>query len=76
MFHSSPSKEGWKVTSGEKIISTHKTHAESESAATAAACGGRAAHNRGARAQAILHKNDGTIREERTYGDDRRKTPG
>ncbi|MBB5577812.1 DUF2188 domain-containing protein [Rhizobium sp. BR 318] len=73
VFHSSPSQEGWKVTSGGKTISTHKTQAEAEGAATAA---GRAAHNKGALAQAVLHRSDGTIREERTYGDDPRKTPG
>ncbi|MGY5810222.1 DUF2188 domain-containing protein [Rhizobium sp. LEGMi198b] len=73
VFHSSPSKEGLKVTSGGKTVSTHKSQAEAESAATAA---GRAAHNKGALAQAVLHKGDGTIREERTYGDDPWKTPG
>ncbi|ARP67145.1 DUF2188 domain-containing protein [Mesorhizobium japonicum] len=73
VFHSSPSKSGWKVTQGGNTVSDHKTQKASEAAATAA---GRAVHKAGGLAQAVLHKAKGTIREERTYGADPRKTKG
>jgi hypothetical protein len=73
VFHSAPSKDGWKVTQSKETISTHKTQKAAESAAVAA---GRAALASGGKGQAVLHKSDGTIREERTYGADPKKTPG
>lgn len=73
VFHSSPSKDGWKVTQSGKTVSTHETQKASEAAAVAA---GHAVHNKGTNSQAVLHKADGTIREERTYGADPKKTPG
>lgn len=73
VFHSVPSKDGWRVTQSKETVSVHKTQKEAEAAATAA---GRAAEQAGGKGQAVLHKADGTIREERTYGADPTKTPG
>lgn len=73
VFHSVPSKDGWKVTHNNVTVSNHTTQKAAEAAATAA---GRAAEKAGGKGQAVLHKSDGTIREERTYGADPRKTPG
>lgn len=73
VFHSSPTKNGWKVTQSGTTISEHKTQKASEAAAINA---GRAAQNGGGLGQAILHKSDGKIREERTYGADPRKSKG
>lgn len=42
----------------------------------AAVKSGRDAQASGGKGQAVLHKSDGKIREERTYGADPRKTPG
>jgi hypothetical protein len=73
VFHSSRTKEGWVVTHNGATVSRHKSQDEAEEAAIAA---GRAAHESGDNAQAVLHKADGVIREERTYGDDPRRYPG
>lgn len=73
VFHSSPTKTGWKVTQGGKTISTHDTQKASEAAAIAA---GRGAQTEGGKGQAVLHKANGTIREERTYGADPERTKG
>jgi hypothetical protein len=73
VYHSVPAKAGWKVESGGKTVSSHRTQAASEKAAIAA---GHKAEKQGGLGQAVLHKADGTIREERTYGADPRKTPG
>ncbi|MDX0889658.1 DUF2188 domain-containing protein [Sinorhizobium medicae] len=72
-YHSTPTKDGWKVTQGGKTLSNHASQKESEAAAVRA---GRAAQASGGLGQAVLHKSDGTIREERTYGNDPKKTPG
>jgi Uncharacterized protein conserved in bacteria (DUF2188) len=73
VFHSVPTKDGWAVKSGGQTISNHRTQQASEAAAIAA---GHRAENQGELGQAVLHKSDGKIREERTYGADPRKTPG
>jgi hypothetical protein len=73
VFNSSLSKNGWIVTSGGETLSQHEKQEESEAAAIAAA---KEVHQGGGLAQAILHKSDGTIREERTYGKDPERTPG
>jgi len=73
VFHSSPTKDGWKVTQSREILSTHSTQKEAEAAAIKA---GRAAQAAGSTAQAVLHKSDGTIREERTFGNDPRRSKG
>ncbi|MDX8495873.1 DUF2188 domain-containing protein [Mesorhizobium sp. VK22B] len=73
VFHSSPTKDGWKVTEGGKTISTHDTQKASEAAAIKA---GHASQNAGGLGQAVLHKSNGQIREERTYGADPKKSKG
>jgi hypothetical protein len=73
VFHSVPTKAGWKVTQSGKTVSTHQTQKQSEAAAVAA---GHKAQNSGGLGQAVLHKSDGKIREERTYGADPRKSKG
>jgi hypothetical protein len=67
VFHSSPSRDGWKVTQSGKTVSTHETQKQAEAAAIAA---GRKVLAGGGSGQAILHKANGQIREERTYGGD------
>ena len=73
VFHSIRSKQGWGLVSNGRTISRHGSQRESEQAAVNA---GRAAFDRGGLGQAVLHKADGEIREERTYGKDPEKTPG
>jgi hypothetical protein len=73
VFHSSLTKSGWVVTEGGETVSKHANQKESEVAATAA---GRKAYEDGGLGQAVLHKSDGVIREERTYGKDPERHPG
>jgi hypothetical protein len=74
IFHSVLTKEdGWVVKSEGSIVSRHGTQQESEAAAIVH---GNRVHEAGGLAQAVLHKSDGTIREERTYGEDPERTPG
>ncbi|PSJ56295.1 DUF2188 domain-containing protein [Pseudaminobacter soli (ex Li et al. 2025)] len=73
VFHSVPSNTGWRVIEGGRMISTHHTQKQSEAAAIAA---GHEAQDAGGLGQAVLHKSDGTVREERIYGADPRKTKG
>lgn len=75
IFHSAPKKDGagWAVTSAGRPVSNHRKQETAEKAATAA---GRRAEAAGGLGQAVLHKRDGTIREERTYGADPKKTEG
>ena len=73
VFNSSLSKKGWVVTRSGKTVSNHPNQKESEAAAIAAA---REVYDGGGLGQAVLHKKDGTIREERTYGKDPERTPG
>jgi hypothetical protein len=73
VFHSSPSQSGWKVTNNGTTVSNHRTQEASEAKAVAL---GHKAENAGGLGQAVLHRANGTIREERTYGADPRKTPG
>jgi hypothetical protein len=73
VFHSSPSADGWKVTNDGETISNHRTQVAAEKAATAA---GQKAWRDGGLGQAVLHKKDGTIAEERTYGKDPWRTLG
>jgi hypothetical protein len=68
VFNSSLTKKrGWVVSRRGKTISAHETQKESEAAAIAAA---KKVQGDGGLAQAVLHKSDSTIREERTYGKD------
>lgn len=75
VFHSVPKKDGagWSVESGGRTLSNHRTQKAAEKAAVKL---GRQSQDRGGLGQAVLHKSDGKIREERTYGNDPRKTPG
>ena len=73
VFHSSLTKSGWAVTEGGKTVSKHDNQKQAEAAAIAA---GRKAYEDGGLGQAVLHKSDGVIREERTYGKDPEKSPG
>jgi hypothetical protein len=73
VFNSSLSKKGWIVSRSGKTLSNHPSQKESEAAAIAAA---RQVYGGGGLAQVVLHKSDGTIREERTYGKDPERTPG
>ena len=61
------------VTSGGKQLSNHETQKECEAAAIAAA---KQVYREGGLGQAVLHKTNGEIREERTYGKDPERTPG
>ena len=74
IFHSILTKEdGWVVKTESRILSRHGSQEESEAAAIVA---GNRVYEAGGLAQAIMHKSDGTIREERTYGKDPERTPG
>jgi hypothetical protein len=73
VFHSSPTTTGWKVTLNGQTLSNHRTQRASEAAAIKA---GHAAEDKGGLGQAVLHRTDGTIREERTYGKDPSDKPG
>lgn len=72
-FHSIQDKKGWKVTLGGRTISRHTSQKDSETAAIEL---GRTTYANGGLGQSILHKSDGVIREERTYGEDPEDTPG
>jgi hypothetical protein len=73
IYHSLPNGSGWTVKSGGDVVSNHRTQAAAEAAAVKA---GHRAENAGGLGQAVLHKSDGTIREERTYGNDPRNIKG
>ena len=73
IFHSTRTRLGWAVREGGETLSRHRTQKEAESAARAAS---RDAWLSGGLAQAVLHKKDGTIREEHTYGRDPHSSPG
>jgi hypothetical protein len=73
VYHSVPTNTGWKVESNGRTLSTHRTQAASEQAAIKA---GHKAQNTGGLGQAVLHKSNGRVREERTYGSDPRRTKG
>lgn len=73
VYHSVPNSSGWQVKSNGQTVSNHRTQSASETSAVAL---GHKAQNAGGLGQAVLHRSNGTIREERTYGADPRKTPG
>ena len=73
VFHSVPTTKGWKVESNGRTVSNHRTQAASEQAAIKA---GHKAQDSGGLGQAVLHKTNGRIREERTYGNDPEGTKG
>jgi hypothetical protein len=65
VFHSILTRSGWEMKEARKTISRHDSQKEAEFAAIAA---GRNTYVNGGIGQAVLHKTDGTIREQRTYG--------
>jgi hypothetical protein len=73
VFRSMPTKEGWAMKRGTVTISQHDTQKESEAAAIKAA---KAAQRGGGLGQAVLHKKNRAIREERTFGKDPERAPG
>lgn len=73
VFHSSHTKEGWVVTSEGKVVGGFNNQAEAEAEAMRL---GRKAQEEGGLGQAVLHKADGEIKEERTYGKDPERYPG
>lgn len=74
IFHSIlTKKDGWVVLLDKQVVSKHGTQKEAEEAATEEA---RVSYKDGGLGQAVLHKTDGTIREERTYGKDPEVTKG
>ena len=73
VFQSVLTRDGWQVRKNKRMVSSHGTQKESEAAAIELA---RSAYKSGGLGQAVLHKSDGTIREERTYGKDPQRTPG
>lgn len=73
IYHSVPTDKGWAVKSDGRTISNHRTQKTSESAACAA---GRKVEAHGGLGQAVLHKTNMRIREERTYGNDPHRYKG
>jgi uncharacterized protein DUF2188 len=73
VFHSTLTRKGWIVVEGGEIIARNSNQKANEAAAIAA---GRKAYEGGGLAQAVLHKSNGQIREERTYGKDPERTRG
>ena len=73
VFHSVKRKGVWTVTRSNKAVSTHPTQVESESEAKRLA---RAAYAGGGLGQAVMHRADGEIRTEHTYGRDPERFPG
>jgi hypothetical protein len=73
VFHSILTKGGWEMKEARRTVSRHENQREAEWAAIAA---GRNTVVNGGLGQAVLHKSDGTIREERTFGKDPERRPG
>lgn len=74
VFHSVPNRDGgWSVKRSGRTVSRHRTQKAAESAAIKA---GRKALKQGGLGQAVLHKSNGTIRQERTYGADPKRSAG
>jgi hypothetical protein len=73
VYHSVSAGNGWQVKSNGQTVSNHRMQATAEQAAVKA---GHKVHDAGGLEQAVLHRANGTIREERTYGSDPRRTKG
>ena len=73
VFHSVQRKGEWKVTFSNKALATHDTQARAEKDAKDRA---RSAYDAGGLGQAVLHRADGSIRTEHTYGKDPERFPG
>ncbi len=70
--HSSHTKDGWKVTRNGLALSDHDSQGDAEAEALRL---GRKAPGDVGLGQAVLHKADGEIREERTHGEDPERRP-
>ncbi|URK87741.1 DUF2188 domain-containing protein [Rhizobium sp. RCAM05350] len=73
VYHSIKDKNGWKVVLDGKDLSRHDTQLEAEDRARKL---GKAVQEKGGLGQAVFHRADGQIVEERTYGADPQKTKG
>jgi hypothetical protein len=74
VFHSThTAQDGWHVTLEGKTVAKHPTQQQSHDDARERA---RKIYEGGGLAQAVLHKENGTIQTEHTYGKDPRRTPG
>jgi len=74
VFHSMlTSHDGWVVLLDNEVQSKHANQIEAEAAANAKS---HAFYEAGGLGRAVFHKADGTIREERTYGEDYGHAPG
>lgn len=67
VFHSVHRMGEWQVTSNKQAVASHPTQAACEADARERA---RAAFDAGGQGQAILHRADGVIKTEHTYGND------
>ena len=73
VYHSVLKRDGWRVVLNGRAVSAHETQKESEAEAISL---GKQSYDQGGLGQAVLHKSNGEIREERTYGKDPERTPG
>lgn len=73
VYHSIKDKDGWKVVLDGKDVSRHDTQLQAEERARKL---GKAAQDKGGLGQAVFHRVDGQIAEERTYGADPETTKG
>ena len=68
-IHVVPQREEWAVKEEGRVLSTHDTKAEAVDRATKAA-------KSAPLGQVVIHKSDGTIETEHTYGKDPSGVPG
>ena len=73
VYHSVPPRTAGPSKQSGKTVSNHNTQKASEAAAAAA---GRRAEKQGGLGQAVLHRADGVIKTEWTYGKDPRDIKG
>jgi hypothetical protein len=71
VFHSVSRKGEWTVTLSNRAVAKHGTQADKDAKDRA-----RAAYEGGGLGQAVLHRADGSIRTEHTYGKDPERFPG
>ena len=73
VYHAVPNKGAWAVKQSGATVSNHTKQATAEAAAIKLA---KAAEKAGGSGQAVLHKKDGVIKSERTYGGDPKRSKG
>ena len=64
VFHTVRMRSGWVLKEGGEVISTHHNQLAGWAAAVLAC---RTSCLKGVRAKAVLHRKDGSVREERLY---------